>query len=117
MRERGYRNASAPYERETRNGELVVTLTITRGPLHRVNGVAAVGNRYDSYSYALDHLLVETPHREAIGVNGALSDLAVWVEAAQRGDFCSGAGVRPGKGVGVALPSRVLLQDRSGKGS
>lgn len=79
--------------------------------------VAAVGNRYDSYSYALDHLLVETPHREAIGVNGALSDLAVWVEAAQRGDFCSGAGARPGKGGGVALPSRVLLQDRPGKGS
>jgi hypothetical protein len=79
--------------------------------------VAAVQNRYDSYNYALDHLLVETPHEEAVAVNGALSDLAVYVEAAQRGDFCSGLVVRPGKGGGVALPSRVLLQPRPAKGS
>lgn len=79
--------------------------------------VAAVQNRYDSYNYALDHLLVETPHAEAIGVNGALSDLAVYVEAAQRGDFCSGTIARPGKGGGVALPSRVLRPDRPVKGS
>lgn len=48
----------------------------------------SVAYRYESYSYALDHLLVETPHEEAISANGRLSDLAVWVEAAERGDFC-----------------------------
>ena len=79
--------------------------------------VAAVQNRYDSYNYALDHLLVETPHEEAVGVNGALSDLAIYVEAAQRGDFCSGLVLRPGKGGGVALPSRLLRSDRPAKGS
>lgn len=79
--------------------------------------VAAVQNRYESYNYALDHLLVETPHEEAIGANAALSDLAVWVEAAGRGDFCGGPVVRAGRGGGVALPSRVLVQDRPAKGS
>ncbi|RYE11204.1 MAG: hypothetical protein EOP22_01630 [Hyphomicrobiales bacterium] len=52
--------------------------------------VRAVGNRYASYSYALDHLLVETPHEEAIVANASLTDLAVYVEAAERGDFCLG---------------------------
>lgn len=63
--------------------------------------------RYESYSYALDHLLVETPHEEAIGVNGRLSELAVWVEAAQRGDFCGDYGSRGGHGK-TAIRSRVL---------
>jgi hypothetical protein len=79
---------------------------------------AAVQNRYASYNYALDHLLVETPHRAAIGVNGALNELAVWVEAAGRGDYCSGGwhGGR-GTGGGAALPSRMLLPERPVKGS
>lgn len=63
--------------------------------------------RYESYSYALDHLLVETPHEEAISVNGRLSDLAVWVEAAQRGDFCGD--FSQGRDSGrTAVRSRVL---------
>jgi hypothetical protein len=60
--------------------------------------VRALGNRYDSYSYALDHLLVETPHEEAVQANASLSDLAVYVEIADRADFCSspsGPGHRP----------------------
>ena len=61
--------------------------------------VRALGNRYDSYSYALDHLLVETPHEEAVGLDASLSDLAVCVGAAEANDFCSehhagGAGTR-----------------------
>ncbi|MEO6394795.1 MAG: hypothetical protein ABIO40_02665 [Devosia sp.] len=52
--------------------------------------VRSIGYRYDSYSYALDHLLVETPHEEAIEVDAGLSGLAIYVEAAERGDFCSG---------------------------
>jgi hypothetical protein len=72
--------------------------------------VRAVTYRYDSYSFALDHLLVETPHEEAIEVDGLLSDLGVYVERAQRGDFCSGSGGTIFKDNG-ALPSRVLMQE------
>lgn len=63
--------------------------------------------RHESYSYALDHLLVETPHEEAISVNARLSELAVWVEAAQRGDFCGDFGRAHGRGE-IAIRSRVL---------
>lgn len=54
--------------------------------------VQSVSYRYESYSYALDHLLVETPHEEAVSTNARLTELAVWVEAAERGDFCDGHG-------------------------
>jgi hypothetical protein len=79
--------------------------------------VRAASNRYDSYNYALDHLLVETPHDNAVGVNGLLSDLAVYVEAAQRGDFCDGS--LPGRGGHGqrAVMSRVLRSDAVVKGS
>jgi len=73
--------------------------------------VRATGNRYDSYNYALDHLLVETPHDEAVRVNGLLSDLAVYVEAAQRGDFCNGALPGHGGRGGGELPSRYVHSD------
>ena len=79
--------------------------------------VRAATNRYDSYNYALDHLLVETPHDNAVGVNALLSDLAVYVEAAQRGDFCN-AGLPGRNGHGQrALTSRVLRSDTVAKGS
>lgn len=68
----------------------------------------SVRNRSDSYSYALDRLLVETPHEEAIGANGQLSDLAIYVEAAERGDFCSRIGQSHAGGKG-AIRSRVLV--------
>jgi len=67
----------------------------------------SVSYRYESYSYALDHLLVETPHEEAIGANARLNELAVWVEAAQRGDFCGDFGSH-GNRDSTAIPSRVL---------
>ena len=71
----------------------------------------SVRNRYASYSYALDHLLVETPHDEAVRVNGLLSDLAVYVEAAERGDFCDGSlPGHGGRGSGE-LPSRYTHMD------
>jgi hypothetical protein len=74
----------------------------------------ALRYRYDAYSYALDHLLVETPHEEAVAVDGRLSELAIWVERAERGDFCLGAGGAP-RGGGDVIPSRVLLP-ASGEG-
>jgi hypothetical protein len=50
--------------------------------------VRALNYRYDSYSYALDHLLVETPHQEARTVDLRLKDLSVYVSKANVGDFC-----------------------------
>lgn len=69
--------------------------------------VRALANRADSYGYALDHLLIETPHANAVGVDARLNDLALYVETAQRGDFCGAP--RPGRGGDDgALRSRVL---------
>ncbi len=44
LRERGYRAAVVPYDRQLRGAQLDVTFTLTRGPLHRVNGVSVAGN-------------------------------------------------------------------------
>lgn len=68
----------------------------------------ALRYRYDSYSYALDHFLVETPHTEAVRVDAALSDYAIWLERAEAGTFCVDdfAGWDDGKG---AIPGRILL--------
>ena len=46
--------------------------------------------RYESYSYALKRLLVETPDDAARSVDAKLSRFAVEVDAAGRGDYCSG---------------------------
>lgn len=71
---------------------------------------SALRYRYESYNFALDALLVETPHREAIDADGEISALAVYVERAERGDFCSG--IDPGQGYGrEPIPSRVLMND------
>ncbi|MHB1110984.1 MAG: hypothetical protein ACYCZU_11815, partial [Devosia sp.] len=72
--------------------------------------VRAVAYRYDSYGSALDHLLVETPHEEAIKVDGLLSELGIYVERAKRGDFCSGGIGAVHKDNG-ALPSRMLMPE------
>ena len=44
LREQGYRTARAPYTREEKGGELVLTFTVTKGPLHRVESVEATGH-------------------------------------------------------------------------
>lgn len=73
--------------------------------------VRALDYRYRSYAHALDRLLVETPHEEAVAVDGLLGELAVHVDAGQRGEFCAGGdGIRPQDD--GALPSRVLLHGR-----
>jgi outer membrane protein assembly complex protein YaeT len=43
LREQGYRAARAPYSREEKDGELVLTFTITKGPLHHVESVETSG--------------------------------------------------------------------------
>jgi hypothetical protein len=50
--------------------------------------VVAVRYRYESYGYALDNLLVETPHANAREVDAVLSDLARFVARAEAADFC-----------------------------
>src|SRR5690606_2092601 len=67
--------------------------------------VRALTYRYESYSYALDNLLVETPHEQSMGVDESLRRLAPWVDRARRGDFCSGAGTSGG-GSSFTIPSR-----------
>ena len=54
----------------------------------------AMRYRYDSYSDALDHLLVETPHEEARHANAALAAMLPWVDRAERGAFCDGSALR-----------------------
>ena len=44
LRDQGYRTARAPYTRDEKGGELVLTFTIARGPLHRVGSIETVGN-------------------------------------------------------------------------
>jgi outer membrane protein assembly factor BamA len=44
LRQEGYRSAQAPYARLQKGGELVVTFTVARGPLHRVESVDIQGH-------------------------------------------------------------------------
>jgi hypothetical protein len=78
----------------------------------------ALRYRYGSYSYTLDHLLVETPHPQGQGVDAQLGDLDQFVISAEHGDFCAPSrpnrhrlGLRP-------IPSRYATPvPRSNAGS
>lgn len=70
--------------------------------------VLALAYRYESYAYALDHLLVETPHREAVEVDARLNELAGWVDRAGMRDFCSDGWGGHDAGEGGIRP-RVLI--------
>lgn len=72
--------------------------------------VRAIRYRYESYNYAMEHLLVETPHEEAVQVDGLLSQMLTRVEQGERGDFCSGAGIYADGNDG-RIPGRVLMGD------
>lgn len=67
--------------------------------------VRALNYRYSSYDFALDNLLVETPHEQSLAVDDALRRMSVYVNRANRRDFCSQAGSGHGGG-GVVIPSR-----------
>lgn len=65
----------------------------------------ALAYRYQSYSIALERLLVETPHEEARLVDAQLARMEPYVERAQAGDFClTGTGGLVFKD--AAIPSR-----------
>ncbi len=67
--------------------------------------VRALNYRYDSYDFALDSLLVETPHEQSVAVDETLRRLSVFVGRANRRDFCGNGGQMAGYG-GVVIPSR-----------
>ena len=75
--------------------------------------VRALTYRYQSYSYALDHLLVETPHQQSMAVDESLRRMKPYVDRAIRGDFCAG-GTGSGGGGTVTIPSRfqTMVPDR-----
>jgi outer membrane protein assembly factor BamA len=45
LRREGYRSAAARYVREETGGEMVLTFTVERGPLHRLRALEVLGNR------------------------------------------------------------------------
>jgi len=69
--------------------------------------VGAARYRYNSYSYALESLLIETPHEGARQVDQRLSELAILVEQAERHDFCLGMGSSRGERTTVTIRSRM----------
>jgi outer membrane protein assembly complex protein YaeT len=44
LRQQGYRTAEAPYVREEKSGEMTLTFTVRRGPLHRLASIDVIGN-------------------------------------------------------------------------
>ncbi len=51
--------------------------------------IRALRYRYDSYSFALDRLLIETPHEEARIVDARLSEMIIVVNSAENENFCN----------------------------
>ena len=71
----------------------------------------SVRYRYESYDYAMTRLLVETPHEQAVRVDGLQSQLLGWVERAEQGDYCFDNSRHGGAGDGSIRP-RVLIGDQ-----
>lgn len=71
--------------------------------------VRALDYRYKSYDFALNSLVVETPHAQSLGVDDALQRLHPYVERANRHDFCGDGGSGRGR-VTVVIPSRFQKQ-------
>lgn len=73
----------------------------------------ALSYRARSYDFALQKLVVETPHIEARQVDIRLSELDVYQDRTARGEFC-GPGYPGGeRRVGARLPSRLANQSSS----
>jgi hypothetical protein len=75
----------------------------------------ALGFRYRAYSYALDHLLVETPSPAGRRADHLLADMQMWVHEAEAGRFC-GAGriIEIGQRPAPGIPSRYGPDERTG---
>jgi len=68
--------------------------------------VRALTYRYRSYNYALDHLLVETPHEQSMAVDEALRRMSLRVDKANQGDFCFDQHALVARRADVIIPSR-----------
>ncbi|WP_127752365.1 hypothetical protein [Devosia sp. 1566] len=72
--------------------------------------VRALDYRFQSYNFALNQLLVETPHEQSVEVDAVLRRMADFVSRAKRRDFCGGAGALiVGRSQGT-IPSRYQTQ-------
>jgi hypothetical protein len=71
--------------------------------------VRALRYRYDSYNFALNRLLVETPHEEARRLDARLSEMEVYVRHAESDNFCAGSSGKGYHGGESSLPSRLLM--------
>ena len=69
--------------------------------------VRALNYRHESYRFALESLVVETPHEQSLAVDAALQRMASFVYRANRRDFCGTGQARQGGGT-VVIPSRFL---------
>ena len=67
--------------------------------------VRALNYRFESYDFALDSLVVETPHEQSLGVDDALQRMSAFVIRANRRDFCGDGYAQQGRG-SVVIPSR-----------
>lgn len=79
--------------------------------------IHALRYRHDSYGYALDHLLVETPDPVARQVDAQLSRLEIHLVAAEHHHFCGAPGSRAAADhvAGAAIASRFAHGNPSPK--
>jgi outer membrane protein assembly complex protein YaeT len=87
LRAQGYRDAKATYTRETKNGELVITFDVHKGPLYHVTRVDVTGNS----SISLDELRPLLRQRENQPFSAARldSDVAAIEDLYHRRGFAS----------------------------
>ncbi len=74
----------------------------------------ALRYRHGSYRYALDHLLVETPHEEARAADHQLALFEPYVIAAERGQFCGFSAMGNRGANRDAIEGRVLMSGMDG---
>ena len=67
----------------------------------------ALRYRYESYSLALERLLIETPHEGARDIDGLLSVMAIDVERAEQDEFCDGPELEAVEMAGEAMPPKM----------
>lgn len=72
--------------------------------------VRAAVYRYNSYLFALEALLIETPDASAGKLDAAMQDLSRLVDRAERHDFCSDDMNRYGQSNDDVIPSRLKAE-------
>jgi outer membrane protein assembly complex protein YaeT len=79
LRGQGYRSAEAPYVREAKGGEMVLTFTVTRGALHRLASVDVAGVQQISRAEVAPLLLLKAgevfSERRVAAIASAITEL------------------------------------------